>query len=167
MIADALSRAPLFAPEEIDTAISCLSQTSQPAIRLIYNAVDEDYRQLAEDVKNGPNISQYSQSLKGNFELLSVMDNLVLLDSRRIVLPMSAVKPILKLLHSSHSGITKTNNLARGLYFWPGMTNDIKQLVSACADCTIVLLSQPSNPMTTSSLSTHFGFPMQHKPMGA
>ena len=86
----------------------------------------------------------------------------MLLDSRRIVLPVSAVKPILKLLHSSHSGITKANNLACGLYFWPGMTNDIKQLVSVCADCTKVLPSQPSNPMTTPSPSTHFGFPMQH-----
>ena len=54
--------------------------------------MDEDYRQLVEDVKNGTSVSQYSQSLKGNSELLSVMDNLVLLDSRRIVLPMSAVK---------------------------------------------------------------------------
>ena len=147
LIADALSRAPLFAPEdmpglEIDTAISCLSQTSQPVIRLIYDAVDEDYQQLMEDVKNGTSVSWYSQSLKGNFELFSVMDNLMLLNSRRIVLPMSAVKPILKLLHSSHSGITKTNNLACGLYFWPGMTNDIKQLVSTCTDCTRVLPSQ-------------------------
>ena len=67
LIADALSRAPLFAPEdmaglEINTAISCLSQTSQPAICLIYDAVDDDYRQLVEDVKNGAAISTYSQS---------------------------------------------------------------------------------------------------------
>ena len=51
LIADALSRAPLFAPEdlpglEIDTAILCLSQTSQPSIHVIYNAIDHDYRQL-------------------------------------------------------------------------------------------------------------------------
>ena len=42
LIADTLSRARLFAAEdlpglEIDTAISCLSQTSQPSIRLIYD----------------------------------------------------------------------------------------------------------------------------------
>ena len=41
LIADALSRAPLFTAEdlpglEIDTAISCLSQTSQPSVRVIY-----------------------------------------------------------------------------------------------------------------------------------
>ena len=90
------------------------------------------------------------------------MHDLVLLDSQRIVLPLPAVKPVLHLLHSSHSGITKTTNFAKGLYFWPGMSNDIKQLVSCCVDCTKVLPSQPSNPMSTPSPSTHFGFPMQY-----
>ena len=42
------------------------------------------------------------------------------------------------------------------------MTNDIKQLVSTCQDCTCVLPSQSANPMTTPSPSTHFGFPMQY-----
>ena len=64
LVADALSRAPLFAPEElpgleIDTAISCLLQTSQPAIRVIYDAVDDDYLQLIEDVKSGTSFSTY------------------------------------------------------------------------------------------------------------
>ena len=157
LIADALSRAPLFAPEDlpglkIDTAISCLSQTSQTSICVIYN----DYRQLIEDIRNDTSVSLYSQALKGSFESLSIMDDLMLLGSRRIVSPLPAVKSILHLLHSSHSGITKTTNLARGLYFWPGMSNDIKQLVSTCVDCTSVLPSQPSNPMhTPSPLSAH------------
>ena len=73
LIADALSRAPLFSPEEmpgleIDTAISCLSQTSQPLIDIIYNAVDDDYRQLLQDVINNTSISNYSQNLKGSFD---------------------------------------------------------------------------------------------------
>ena len=84
------------------------------------------------------------------------------MDFKRIVLPLSAVKPILKLLHSSHSGITKTTNLARSLYFWPGMANDIKQTISTCRDCIQVLQSQPSSPMVMAPPSNHFGFPMQH-----
>ena len=153
LIADALSRAPLFSAEdlpglEIDTTISCLSQTSQPSIRLVYNAVDDDYRLLVQDVLNNTSLSLYSKHLKGSFDSLSVMDNLVLLDSRRIVLPLLAVKPVLRLLHASHSGISKTTNLAKGLHYWPGMSNDIKQLVSCCVECTKVLPSLPSNPMT-------------------
>ena len=43
-IADALPRAPLFAPKdlpglEIDTAISCLSITSHPSLDAIYPAI--------------------------------------------------------------------------------------------------------------------------------
>ena len=167
LIADALSRAPLFSAEEmpgleIDTAISCLSQTSQPSMDVIYNAVDDDYRQFLQDVIQNTSYSNYSKALHGSVDSLSVQDNLVLLDSRRIVLPLLAVKPVLRLLHASHSGITKTTVLAKALYFWPGMSNDIKQLISSCVQCAKVLPSQPSNPMVTPSPSTHFGFPMQH-----
>ena len=84
------------------------------------------------------------------------------MDSKRIVLPLPSVKPILKLLHTSHSGVSKTTNLADGLYFWPGMTNDNHQMVSACSECTCVLQSQPAKPMSTAPPSSHFSFPMQH-----
>ena len=93
---------------------------------------------------------------------LSVSDGLVLLDSIRIVLPIPAVKPVLQLLHASHSGINKTIMLARGLYYWPGLVNDVKQLVSSCRVCIKRLQSQPSNPMSTAPPSRHFGHPMQH-----
>ena len=97
LIADALSHAPLFAPEEqpgldIDTAISCLTQTSHPSIRLIYDSVDDDYRILLDDFKNGSTISSYSHALKGSLDFLSVSKSLVLLDSRLTVLPLPAVK---------------------------------------------------------------------------
>ena len=147
---------------DIDTAILCLTQTSHHSICLIYDAVDDDYRLLLDDVKNCTCISSYSQALKGSSDILSISEDLVLMDSQCIVLPLPAVKPIVKLLHSSHSGITKTTALAHGLYFWPEMTNDIKQLASTCHDYIRVLQSQPANPMVTSPPSSHFGFPMQH-----
>ena len=76
-IADALSRAPLFAPEElpdldIDTAISCLAVTSQPSLSSVYAAIDDDYRALLQDVKNSTSVSTYSRALKGNFDNLSL-----------------------------------------------------------------------------------------------
>ena len=57
LIADALSRAPLFAPEEhsrleIDTAISCLTQTSHPTMDLIFKSIDADYCLLLTDVQH-------------------------------------------------------------------------------------------------------------------
>ena len=53
-------------------------------------------------------------------------DDLAYIDAKRIVLPIAAVQNILALAHSTHSGISKTNELCRSMYFWPGMFNDIK-----------------------------------------
>ena len=104
-IADALFRAPLFAPEElpdldIDTAVSCLASTSHPSLNLVYAAIDDDYKQLVTDVQNGSCVSKYSRALKGQLDDLSVSDGLVLLDSRRIVLPLASIKTVLRLLLS-------------------------------------------------------------------
>ena len=51
LIADALSRAPLFTAQdlpglEIDTAITCLSATSSSSLEVVYSSIDEDYRLL-------------------------------------------------------------------------------------------------------------------------
>ena len=136
--------------------------TSHPSITVISRAVDDDYHTLIDDVLNGTSTSSYAQSLKSDMASLSVSDGLVLLDSRRIVLPISGVKPVLQLLHASHSCINKTIVLARSLYYWPGMVNGIKQLISSCRECYKLLQSQPANQMTTAPPSRHFGYPMQH-----
>ena len=123
---------------------------------------DGDYRLLLSDVDNSTHHSAYSFSLKSDLDSLSSSDGLVLLDSRRIVLPVGAIKPILHLLHNSHSGMNKTITLARGLYYWPGMINNIKQLISSCNVCVRVQPSQPFNPMVTPPPSSHLGYPTQH-----
>ena len=99
LIADALSRALLFALEEhpgleIDTAISCLTQISHPTMDLIYNSIDDDYCLLLEDIKNETSFSTYAQSLKAYSNILFLSDGLVLMDSKRIVLPLPSVRPI-------------------------------------------------------------------------
>ena len=53
-IADALSRAPLFSPAEmpnfdIDTAITCMSHMQDPALNIILDSIDSDYRQFIEE----------------------------------------------------------------------------------------------------------------------
>ena len=113
----AYHKRPLFTAQdlpdlEIDTAIICLSATSSTSLEIIYSSIDDDYRLLLSDVKNGTQFSQYSSTLKSDSDSLSLSDGLVLLDSRRIVLPSAAIRPILNLLHNSHSGVNKTITLA-------------------------------------------------------
>ena len=96
-IADALSLAPLFSPEEtedmrvdlswkkmrVDTARACLATTPGMASELdvILNAVDADYIKLRHDVMNSTETSVYAKQLKSVFSHLSVDDDLVYIDA--------------------------------------------------------------------------------------
>ena len=167
LIADALSRAPLFAPGEIDdividTARVCLTQSSLGQLDIIFDSIDADYIKLKTDVRNGTFESVYAKQLKSVMPQLSVDDDLVYLDGSRIVLPLQAAKKILPLLHVSHIGMNKTYDLCRSMYFWPSMFNDVKQMTSQCWPCNIHRPSQPKNPRSTQPPSTYFGPPMSH-----
>ena len=104
--------------------------------------------------------SPYSQQMKSVFGQLCVDDKLLYLDAKRIVLPLKAVKDVLKMAHLPHAGITKTYELLRSLYFWPGMYNDVKELISACGSCSKNAVSLPKNPRSMAPPSADFGPPM-------
>jgi transposase InsO family protein len=166
-IADALSRAPLFAADDlsdmaIDTARTCLADTAKPKLTEVLDAVDEGYRELKSDVKNGKITGAAAQQLKGIFHRLSMDDELVYLDAQRLVLPKRAVPNVLKMLHAGHGGTTKTYEMARSLYYWPGMYNDVVQMVQNCGACSRFRASQPHTPRNTDPPSAYYGPPMQH-----
>jgi len=167
VIADTLSRAPLHAPEEdpditVDTALTCLTETNDPAIDMVLSSIDEDYRLCAQDILNNTSSSKLSHSLKGLRERLSVEGFLIILDSRRIVIPAAAIPSILSRLHSGHPGQEKTLKLAQSLFYWPGMTNDIRTFVESCKACFRNLPSLPPNPISTDLPSASYGPPMAH-----
>ena len=62
-------------------------------------------------------------------------DDLVCLDGSRMVLPNGAINKIMSLLHISHAWVDRGYEMARSLYFWPGILNDVKQLVKGCLTC--------------------------------
>ena len=129
---------------------------------VILNAVDADYIKLRHNVINSTASSVYAKQLKSAFTDLSVDDDLVYIDAKRIVLPIAAVKNTLALAHSTHSGISKTYELCRSMYFWPGMFNDIKKMISACHPYALNAPSLPKNPRSTLPPSSHLGPPMAH-----
>ena len=125
-IADALSRAPLFAgPEEedelsINTARTCLTQVVEknPELRVIPGGLDSDYAQFHRDIVEDTCVSTYSHQMKSVRGQLSVDEELAYVDGSRIVLLSKSIKSVLSLLHSSHAGINKAYDIARQLYFW-------------------------------------------------
>jgi hypothetical protein len=58
------------------------------------------------------------------------------MDGTRIMVPADCRKRILRQLHLPHQGISKTGALARALYFWIGMKNDIALMCRNCELCT-------------------------------
>ena len=91
-IADALSRAPLFAPEEepdikIDSALTCLAITDDPAYNILDHHIDSDYIQCCNDIAGGTQRSTLIKQLANVKDNLSLQGKLILLDSTRIVPP--------------------------------------------------------------------------------
>ena len=141
-IADALSRAPLFQPADlddmiIDTARTCLVTVDgkQNEFTAILDSMDSDYVLLKNDVLNGTMNSRYAIQLKSVFDNLSVDGELVYLDAKQMVML---------------------------LYYWLGMLNDIKQLVDRCEACAKSRPSQPKNIRSMEPPSSKLGPPLSH-----
>ena len=61
-----------------------------------------------------------------------VIDDGLVLKGNRIVIPQSLKKEVLKAIHTGHRGKTKCLLLARESVFWPGITNDVRDMVQKC-----------------------------------
>ena len=142
-----------------DTALSCLTMTKDPSISIITDNISDDYRLCVNDLLHGTSNSKFLQYLSGLKDRLSVSEDIILLDSKRIVVPSASVPHLLCRLHTGHCGHDKTLKLAQSLFYWPGMSNDIKTFISSCRECFAKLPSQSSNPYVTEPPSTSFGPP--------
>ena len=67
-------------------------------------------------------------------EELTVVDGLVL-KGQHIVIPSKLTQSCLRRLHIAHMGINKTLCQARQSIFWPGLSKNITDLISACPAC--------------------------------
>ncbi len=65
---------------------------------------------------------------------LSAHKNCVLWGSR-VVVPSSARREVLAMLHDAHPGIVHMKGLARSYVWWPGMDGDIEETVKVCKTC--------------------------------
>jgi len=114
-------------------------------------AEDYTYQQVVLALRHGKDVQSLpphhpAHLYKNVWGRLGLLDNsdrtLVILDGTRIVVPESMRRDVLKLLHLPHQGVVKTRKAAQQLYFWPGMTNNIKMMVESCTICQEKLPSQ-------------------------
>ena len=160
IVADALSRNPVVDPEPAQRIFSCLVGGSEMVEKLrnaaktcpLYRDIFAAF-QRAKDPKllldNHP-----ARQLLNVWDELSVVDEgLLCVDGKRIYVPSSCRKMILDKLHQAHPGITRMYKTARINYFWPGLKNDVSNVVNGCGDCQRHQASLPEDVHITTVAS--------------
>jgi len=158
-IADALSRNPLFDPPSESCSSLCCAISDDPLLQPFRLGSDDSLAGIIQALQAGVMAKNLppqhpGRELQSYWDRLSVKEGLLLLDSQRIFVPFSQRARVLALLHRSHAGVTKTLAHARALYFWPGMTNSVKQMVQTCSACISLLPSQAHYPFRPSMAPT-------------
>ncbi len=154
VIADALSRTPVFSPTQEDhcccKAMSPTTITAELQPFLDAAQLDKDYESIVHALltDTDPKYLHPSHSARSyaniwnHLSILSDNPNAILSYNDRIIVPKALRPDILWKLHLSHSGQVKTKKAAQQCYCWPGMNNDIAQMVQQCAVCAEHLPSQ-------------------------
>ncbi|QQP41502.1 Uncharacterized protein FKW44_015903 [Caligus rogercresseyi] len=164
LISDALSRNPVFdPPEQCDISVANFSVTHiDPALQPIIKAAKEDgdYQILKSTLMNDISLKNLpvchpSKAYAKIWSNLSIdeLSGLLLLNANRIIVPVPFRRTILTKLHSSHQGIRRAREMARALYYWPGMNNDILNIVNSCSKCIEYKPSQPQEPLQSTNSS--------------
>ena len=74
---------------------------------------------------------------------LSIVDG-VIMNGTRIVIPKLLQKEYLRCLHTGHFGISKCRARAKSTVYWPGIDNDITNLIGCCDTCRQVQHAPPT-----------------------
>lgn len=159
LIADCLSRAQLREVEENDelsaiihsiTKFVCVSEDNYNFYREIMKR-DEKYTRVCKYVENGwppyhqlDDLSQKFHKFKSELHV----ENELLFYGDRLVIPTKLQNKIAKWLHAPHLGIEKTLSRGRMLYYWPGMSTQIKELVESCVICERFKRNNQKEPLS-------------------
>ena len=131
----------------MSAAIHCLAATT--TMETLLQHEDQEYATLKAHIQNTnrpPKNSTTAPYRRICYDL-SIADNgLILLKAGRIVISNNQRKANLQSLHGFHAGITRTTKMANQLCYWPGMTEDIKNMINTCRPCQELRPAQPRNP---------------------
>ena len=122
---------------------------------------DAEYRSLVEVIAAG--FPKEKHNLDSNLrpywsvrEGLSVHQGVVLYGNR-VVVPQGMKKKVLQGLHAAHQGRERALQRARQCVYWPGITNDVSNMVSSCQECNKYKASQAKEPLMQDTEATYPG----------
>ena len=157
VIADAFSRFPVEKCNDTPLFSCILGQSSLVAeIRKAAKACPT-YSSIHAALSSGkePLVlppSHPGHTLQNVWHRLSVLDDdLICLDSRCLYVPSQCRREVLELLHRPHPGIVRMYKTARIHYYWPGLKNDVTNLVQNCSACQVHRPCLPVDTFVTTS----------------
>ena len=80
------------------------------------------------------------------------LHNGILFKCQRIIIPQAIRPEIIARSHASHLGIESCLRKARDSVFWPGISSEIKEVVSQCSVCAEFQPKNHKEPMQTSKV---------------
>ena len=116
---------------------------------------DANYQRMISHLRKASSLSEIEEDcelrqLRGDIQHIGLVETeegpLIVRDSSCVLIPEEARKDILKELHSTHLSTDYMKALARGRFFWPSYSEDIKKTFSECQDCRRESTSKPSKP---------------------
>ena len=171
--ADALSRHPTKDPHSEDTIaehdtqlnpevtiseIRALSSTdANIPTRLqdlrVKAAQDSQYQELHSIILNGfpahrHQLPETCKQFWASKEQLNIDDSLIV-HGCRLLIPKTMRPQVIADLHEAHQGIIRTKQRARLTVYWPGINNDIENVITACQLCQDHLPSNPKEPIVS------------------
>ena len=103
--------------------------------------------------KNKADVPVCIRAFSGFHEEISVADGL-LLKGEQLIVPASLQKDMLHKLHEGHLGRDKCLATAREIFFWPGMSSQIIDIVAKCGICNQFRHSQQKEPLINHDVPT-------------
>jgi hypothetical protein len=76
----------------------------------------------------------------------------IIFRKQQIVVPKSLRGQLLRNMHLDHTGLTRTLSKVRQSVYWPGITNDVKNVIGSCYACQSSAKSNVREPMIPSPL---------------
>ena len=162
LAADALTRHPIFEGfvEEDEVFFTILNMKIGPQLADLASQGSPEYQEtglmvLLDIPKNKIRIGYSALQFSNIWNELSVLDTPngpFLCWGERVIPPLESRRKLLEIIHSTHQGITKTLAAVKQAYFWPGLTNEVTQLVESCASCQEIAPKPPPVPDACSCL---------------
>ena len=149
VVADALSRAPVRGD---DSGIADIVDEYISVVTDLWPASDHQLQRIRDETRKDSQLTALLRILQTNWpltksaltievkpfwdgrHLFSQIDGLIL-RGNQLVIPRSLRAEMMKRAHEGHFGMVKTKSRAREVIWWPGMNNQLEQMIINCDIC--------------------------------